>query len=85
MNHTLWPVYAPAGPGEAHVSLELVRLSLPKVFQDHIEFIRNGFVHSARLEREREKKTPNIYNHDYLDCILLSKQSQGNKGSVFGL
>lgn len=26
-----------------------------------------------------------IYNHDYLDCILLSKQSQENKGSVSSL
>lgn len=26
-----------------------------------------------------------IYNHDYLDCILLSKQSQEKKGSVFSL
>lgn len=60
------------------VKLPRALFSPPKMFQDHIDLY--GFIHSAR---NSGKKT--IYNHDYLDFILLSKPSQEKKGRVFGL
>lgn len=73
MNHTLRPVYAGTRPGQARApssSSFLLRWCF-----------RTTSIYMDPFIRPVRRKT--IYNHDYLDCILLSKQSGEKKGSVF--
>lgn len=74
MNHTLWPVYAAVLACRASAcSLEFFFLPFFFFPEDVSGPHRFIWIHSFSPAAET------IYNHDYLDCILLSKES-GKEG-----